>query len=265
MNIICDIGGTNMRVAAAIDGRISRVHKVPTPPSPREGVGTFRALAQEIAQGEPISRVVGCIAGNVDNIGIISDARNLRGWEGTNIVAEFSSTLGASVHIVNDAALVGLGEACSGAGKGVKRLAYVTVSTGVGGALITDGAITASGGIAAVQVRGSDLENLVSGTAVRRRFGVDPRELTSSEVHTVLADELAEGLREVVLRWSPDSIVLGGSMIVGINPIPIARTHETLQRLLDGTGVACPALRRAELEDMGGLHGAIALLTQLNS
>lgn len=262
MPVICDIGGTNMRVATVVDGQVARVHKVATPKNPQEGIAAFVALAKECVQGKGIERVAGCVAGRVGDTGVISDARNLRAWEGVNIVDELSGALGVPVDIVNDAALVGLGEAYFGAGKGVRKMVYVTVSTGVGGALITDGVITASGGVAAIKVHGDELENLVSGTAVRKRFGIDPKDLTDPKIHDMLADELAEGLKEVVVRWSPDAIILGGSMIVGMNPISLTRTQDTLKRLLADDGMQCPALKPAELQDAGGLYGALARLTQ---
>lgn len=252
-----------MRVAPVLGETIGEVRKVRTPKDPSEGIKTFVTLARERAQGEAIESVTGCVAGMVVN-GFISDAGNLKGWEGTNIVKELSNALGAQVDIVNDAALAGLGEAHVGAGKGAKTLVYVTVSTGVGGALIRDGHIVESGGVGSIKIGDSSLEGLVSGTAVRAKFGVDPKNLDSVEIRNGLADTLAGGLRQVVARWSPETIVLGGSMMVGINPIPITRVEETLSKLLAGDA-SMPHIKIAELADNGGLWGGLALLTQLRS
>lgn len=263
MHIVCDIGGTNMRVAPVLGEAIGEVRKVRTPKDPSEGIKTFVTLARECAQGEAIESITGCIAGMVVD-GVISDAGNLIEWEGMNIVKELSSSLGAHVDIVNDAALAGLGEAHIGAGKGAKTLVYVTVSTGVGGALIRDGHIVESGGVGSIKMGDSNLEGLVSGTAVRKKFGVDPRNLDSVETRNGLADTLADGLRQVIARWSPETIVLGGSMMVGINPIPITRVEETLSMLLAGVA-PMPHIKIAELADSGGLWGGLARLTQLRS
>ncbi|TSC63408.1 MAG: glucokinase [Parcubacteria group bacterium Athens0416_74] len=263
MHIVFDIGGTNMRVAPVLGESIGEVRKVRTPKDPSEGIKTFVTLASECAQGEAIESITGCVAGMVVN-GVISDAGNLKGWEGTDIVKELSNSLGVQADVVNDAALAGLGEAYVGAGRGAKTLVYVTVSTGVGGALIRDGHIVEAGGVGSIKIGDSDLEGLVSGTAVRAKFGIDPRDLDSVEVRDGLADTLAGGLRQVVARWSPETIVLGGSMIVGINPIPIKRVEETLSKLLAG-GAPTPHIKIAELADNGGLWGGVARLTQLRS
>lgn len=256
MYIVCDIGGTNMRVAAVVDEVLGEVKKVPTPKNPKEAIAQFVMLAHECAHEETIIAVAGCVAGMVSDEGVISDARNLREWEGMNIVKELSEALGIPVHIVNDAALAGLGEASAGAGKGARRLAYVTVSTGVGGGLIVDGKIAEAGGIAGIKIGDTDLEDIVSGTAITKKFGIHPKDLESVDERNKLADTLAVGLRTVTEKWSPDTIVLGGSMIVGMNPIPLPRVQESLSKLL----AKSPAIKMAELADNGGLRGAMTIL-----
>ncbi len=259
MQIVTDIGGTNMRVAAVTEDALGDIKKVPTPKNPAEGIAALIALARECAHDGNISAIAGCVAGSVSDEGVISDARNLRAWEGMNIAQQLSSAIGAPVRVVNDAALAGLGEAYRGAGKGAKSLAYVTVSTGVGGGWIVDGNIAAAGGVASIKIKGTDLEDLVSGTAVTKKFGIHPKDLDSIEERNALADTLAEGLRVVVERWSPQIIVLGGSMIVGVNPIPIARVQESLSKLSPKP----PVIKMAELGDNGGLWGALALLREM--
>lgn len=259
MYIVCDIGGTNMRVASVANDALGEIKKLRTPKEPAEGIAQFVALARECAQGEKITAIAGCVAGSVSDEGAISDARNLRAWEGKNIVQELSEALGAPVNIVNDAALAGLGEASAGGGRGAAKLAYITVSTGVGGGLIEGGKIVAAGGIADIKIDGADLEDLVSGTAVSKKFGIPSKDLDSLEERNKLADTLAEGLRVVTERWSPDTIVLGGSMIVGVNPIPLSRVQESVSKLV----AKPPVIKMAELGDNGGLWGGLALLKQM--
>ncbi|MDO8576627.1 MAG: ROK family protein [bacterium] len=258
MYIVMDIGGTNMRVAAVAGDVLGDVKKIKTPQDPKEGVAKFVALARECAGGEKITAISGCISGSVSDAGVLSDARNLRAWEGTNIVQELMEAFGVPVHVVNDAALAGLGESYAGAGKGTTSLVYVTVSTGVGGGWIIDGKIAAAGGVAAIKINGSDLEDLVSGTAVTKKFGIHPKDLDSLGERNKLADTLAEGLLVLLGQWPSDTIVLGGSMIVGVNPIPIPRVQESLNKLL--TGGKPPVIKMAELGDNGGLWGGLALL-----
>ena len=263
MNIVFDIGGTNMRVAAAHDGTLGEVKRVPTPRDPQDALNTFVNAALQLAVGEKIMAVAGGIRDRVVD-GIFLKSKVLPQWENLLLVSELSKRLGAPVHIVHDTAAAGLGEAHAGAGRGSRICAYVTVSTGVGGDRIVDGVIdrsTYNPEIGRQLVNGFDLEDLVSGAAVEKKFGIHPKELDSIEERNKLADLLAIGLRNTVVHWSPDAIVLGGSMIVGVNPIPIERVRESLIKQLIMYPHA-PEIKMAELGDNGGLHGAMILAGQ---
>lgn len=263
MNIVFDIGGTNMRVATAEGTTLGEIKKVPTPQDPEEGIAIFAAIANELSRGTHIDSVAGCIAGNISHEGVLSDSRNLEKWQGENIVKKFSEVLQVPVQVVNDAGAAGLGEAKIGGGKEGSIVAYITVSTGVGGARIVDGHIDAAGGIGRIMVGDSDLESSVSGTAVKKKFGIEPKELESIEERNKLADILAQGLVKVTEKWQPDTIVLGGSMIIGVNPIPLDRIEKTLTEMVLKTYPSAPTIKMAELGDNGGLVGAAILASEI--
>ncbi|HWO07527.1 MAG TPA: ROK family protein [Candidatus Paceibacterota bacterium] len=253
--IVFDIGGTNMRIAWATQEELGAIKKVPTPHDIVDVVTTLSGIAQELSGGALIAAAAGCVPGTV-TAGVISDARNRQHWEGINIEKEISSALGVPTTVVNDAGAVGLGEALSGAGKGYRIVAYLTVSTGVGGARIVDGVIDQAGGVGWTPVGDSDLESTISGTAVTKKFGIHPKELDSLEERTKLADVLAEGLKKIYAKWHPDVFVIGGSMIIGVNPIPLDRVRELF--------TAVP-VQIAELGDNGGLVGAAILASRVDA
>ncbi len=152
-------------------------------------------------------------------------------------------------------------------------MVYHTVSTGVGGVKIEQGRIDqASSGFEPGHqvldidrtILGADisptLENLVSGSGVEARFGVKPYEIPQSDaLWDELAEYLAQGLRNTILYWSPEMIVLGGSMIIGDPKIPLEAIRKYTVEVLDGF-VACPFITTAKLGDEAGLYGAMALL-----
>lgn len=261
MYIVFDIGGTNMRVAAAHDKDLAEIKKVPTPQDPKEAIAALVTMARELAGGEAITAVGGSIRGTIVD-GVFQADKRLPRWQGTRIADEISNALGAPVYIGHDTAVIGLGEVHRGAGRGSKICAYITVSTGVGGDKIEDGKIdvtTFNPEIGRALIDGVELEDLVSGAAVERKFGIPPRELASIDERNKLADILAEGLYNTVVHWSPDTIVLGGSMIVGVNPIPIDRVRESLYKRLEGVYPTPPKVVIAELGDNGGLYGGLEL------
>lgn len=273
--LVFDVGGTNMRMAYSVDGQTFAKHeKIKTPKTPKEGVKILKDFSADLE----ISHVGGGLRGVLmeDKSGIEHDDQ-LEKWGGVSVADLLVEVFGEKVQVSleNDAALAGLAEATKGAGKGCDIVVYHTVSTGVGGAKIENGHIDyASVGFEpGKQILDIDrtilgpeisptLENLVSGTAVAERMGVQPYEIPQDDViWDELAGYLGQGLRNSVLYWSPEVIVLGGSMIIGDPNIPIdAIRKATVQTL--GDIVPCPFITTATLGDDAVLHGALVFSQQ---
>lgn len=273
--VLFDIGGTKTRVAVSDDlSTLTNVTSFKTPVAFADGIKKIQDAIESIAPGKKIEGVAGGIRGLLteDKTGIYNDPV-LSKWAGKSVVAEFTKLYKAPVFLENDAAIAGLGEAVFGAGKGLEIIAYHTVSTGVGGAKIEDGDIdhVSTGFEPGHQILDIDrtvlgddieptLENLVSGTAVEQRFGIKPYEIPQSDVlWNELAEYLAQGLRNTILYWSPDVIVLGGSMIIGDPKIEIDAIRKCTVEALDGF-VPSPLITTAKLGDEAGLYGGMALL-----
>ncbi len=231
MYIVFDIGGTKTRVSATNDLKtLGEVKKFSTPCAYSEGLECIMKAIRQVSSGEKITAMAGGIRGplNHEKTGITSEIK-LVDWVGRNIAGDLGKEFNAPVHLENDSAIVGLGEATFGAGKGYDIVAYHTVSTGVGGARYVHGKIDEAsiGFEPGHQVLDVDrsvlgphipntLENLVSGTALEKRRGIKPYEIPQDdEVWDELAGYLAKGLKNTIVYWSPDIIVLGGSMIIG--------------------------------------------------
>lgn len=72
--------------------------------------------------------------------GIVHEAVNI-GWKNYHLADEFKNVSGLPVFVENDANVAALGENWKGGGKHAKHLIAVTLGTGVGGGIITDGSI----------------------------------------------------------------------------------------------------------------------------
>ena len=70
---------------------------------------------------------------------VLGGAENINGWINVPLASlvEFKTSLPTIVH--NDANLMGLGEATFGAARGCSDVIFITVGTGIGGAVIIDG------------------------------------------------------------------------------------------------------------------------------
>ncbi len=272
--VLFDIGGTKTRIAISSDLKtLEKTDHFKTPASFDDGVKKIIATIEKLTKEKPIA-IAGGIRGplNEEKTGIVNDT-TLSKWIGKSLVGELRKHFNVPVFLENDAAMAGVGEAVFGAGQGLEIVAYHTVSTGVGGVKIEDGDIDhASVGFEpGHQVLDIDrtilgeeitptLENLVSGTAIEQRFGVKPYEIPQSDVlWDELAEYLAQGLQNTILYWSPDVIVLGGSMIIGDPRIEVDAIRKYTVAALDSF-VPCPFITMAKLGDEAGLFGAMAVL-----
>jgi predicted NBD/HSP70 family sugar kinase len=225
MYILFDIGGTKTRVASSKDlHTLTDVVKFDTPPTYAEGLAIIIKSIKDISKGEAIEAMAGGIRGplNHEKTGIVSEVK-LCDWVGRNITADISREFNnAPVYLENDTAIVGLGEVVFGAGKGYEIVAYHTVSTGVGGARFVHGEIDVSSvgfepGHQIIDVDNTvlepgvlpTLENFVSGTALEKRRGVKPYEISQDDhVWDTLALYLATGLRIQLSTGRPTRLCL---------------------------------------------------------
>ncbi|MEK7462288.1 MAG: ROK family protein [Patescibacteria group bacterium] len=272
--IVFDIGGTKTRVGVTTDLKtLDKVESFKTPTAFADGMKKFLETVDRLAAQQP-KAFAGGVRGllNEQRDGIQNDGP-LSKWVGKSIVSEIKKAYPVPVFLENDAAVAGLGEAMFGAGKGLEIIAYHTVSTGVGGVKIENGEIDhASVGFEPGKqiidvdrtVLGSEieptLENLVSGTAIEERFGMKPYEIPQSDVlWDELAEYLAQGLRNTIVYWSPDAIILGGSMITGDPKIEVDIIRKYTVELVQSFEVA-PLITVAKLGDEAGLYGGMAIL-----
>jgi predicted NBD/HSP70 family sugar kinase len=272
--VVFDIGGTKTRIAISNDLKIlDKVESFKTPAVFADGTKKMAETIRSLTKENP-KAIGGGVRGllNEEKTGIQNDGP-LSKWMGKSIVDTLNKEFKCPVLLENDAAIAGLGEAVYGAGKGLDIVAYHTVSTGVGGVKIENGEIDhASVGfepgkqildidrtILGVDIEPT-LENLVSGTAIETRFGMKPYEIPQSDVlWDELAEYLAQGLRNTILYWSPDAIVIGGSMVIGDPKIQIDAIRKYTVQLVENFETA-PLITTAKLGDEAGLYGGMALI-----
>ena len=272
--VLFDIGGTTTRVAVSEDLKsFEKPIRFTTPINFKEGMEKIVEAVKELTDKD-IRGAAGAVRGMLsEDRSMIAHDLVLERWVEEPLKNILAKKLDTKVIIENDAALAGLGEAHFGAGKGAKIMVYHTISTGVGGAKIENGTIDSYhlGFEPGKQVLDIDrtilgeeilptLENLVSGAAVEERTGSKPYDIPQEDaLWDQLANYLAHGLRNTIYYWSPDTIVLGGSMITGDPSIPIENIEKHTGFIL-GDDMIVPAIKKASLKDDSGLYGAMALL-----
>jgi predicted NBD/HSP70 family sugar kinase len=274
--ILFDIGGTKTRVALSHDKETFEEPRIfDTPKDFDTAISLLKETAYELTKGEKIDFAAGDIAGVFSrDRAVLLKAPHLPGWNGKNVKYAIETALSTEALLANDAAVVGLGEATYGGGKGYDIVAYITISTGVGGVRIVGGKIDvsamgfepghqvfdASGGFHKTTVGGFglDLEGYISGTAVTERYNKKPFEITDKQFWNEMARLLAYGLNNTIVHWSPDVVVLGGSMMkeIGISVDDVKAHLGGILRIYP----ELPHIVHSELGDIGGLYGALALI-----
>jgi glucokinase len=99
-------------------------------------------LASQLPPQERIAAMGMCTPGPVDHVnGILLDPPNVQGLHYAPLGALLTERLDIPVCLEHDAKAAALGEFYFGAGRGKQSMVYIIVGTGVGAALIMDGAV----------------------------------------------------------------------------------------------------------------------------
>lgn len=213
-----DVGETRADVLAFIEAAIHRFG-----PLDAVGIGSFGPLQLD-------RRRVG--------YGSITTTPKA-GWSGTDIPEWFSGRYGVPVVIDTDVNAAALAEAKAA---DVRRLAYVTVGTGIGVGLVIDGRSQAGFGhpeAGHVPVRrhpahagyagccsfhGDCLEGLASGPAISEAWGCSLAELPADHpAWEVEAEYLCQLCATLILTVAPERIVLGGGVMQQARLLPMVR------------------------------------------
>ncbi len=142
-----DLGGTKI-FGVALDLATGKVIAQSKIANPRTGesdlLAAFEALVSDlVADGPPVRGIGVGLAGLVDLDGVLRYGPNVPGVVDFAVREPLESAFGVPVVVDNDAAMAARAELDRGAAVGSRNVVLVTQGTGIGGALIVDGAIVA--------------------------------------------------------------------------------------------------------------------------
>jgi glucokinase len=144
--VAVDLGGTQIRAAlCGADGQIFRrvARLTEAKEGPEAVYGRIYAAISEAIGDAPIAEVAGIGIGAPGPLnpttGIVREAPNLPGWKDVPLRTLISERFSRPTFLGNDANLAGLAEYLYGAGRGIRDMIYLTISTGIGSGIIVDG------------------------------------------------------------------------------------------------------------------------------
>lgn len=218
MLVTVDTGGTKTLVASfSQDGTLGPQIKFATPKTPAEYTKLLTDTLIEEYGDKPVEALVIAIPGIIEN-GVALWCNNLK-WTNFDVASAFKGVLGdVPVLIENDANLAGLAEARSLAHPPVTVM-YMTVSTGVGIGMITNGSINPAlrrgqGGMSILEYDGTlrQWESFASGKAIFNVYHKLGRDIHNKRTWHQIADRISRGLLALIPTLQPDIIIVGGSM-----------------------------------------------------
>lgn len=189
-------------------------------------------------------------------------------WSGTNLCAEFHAALGVPVHVDTDVNGALLAEVYSGAAKDCETAVYVTIGTGIGAGILTNGNLIAKPGhpeFGHIPVRrhqedaypgrcpfhGDCLEGMASAVAFTDRFGAPQNLAADHRGWPILASYLAQACWVLTLSFRPERILLGGGLMLAPHLLVLVRDHF----LIEAAGYIGIGQREAEAMIKRPLHG----------
>ena len=201
-----DIGGSGIKgapVDTATGALLAARLRIPTPVPSKPAA--LAKVVGDIAHQFNWQGPIGCGFPSVVRGGVTYSAANVhKKWIGADAAALFSEATGCPTFVVNDADAAGLAEMTFGVGRGrMGVVLLITIGTGLGSALFTDGHLVPNTELGHLQIRGMDAEQRAS-DAVRKRDKLSWKEWSA---------RLNEYLQALESLLTPDLIILGGGVI----------------------------------------------------
>ena len=179
------------------------------------------------------------------------------GWSGVNLVRELGGALESPVTVDTDVNCALMGEHLYGAARGCDDAIYVTIGTGIGGGVLSNGRIVlgsahpeighifipkdeADHAFAGICPYHQDrcIEGLASGPAIEARWGAKASQLP--EGHSAWAFQaryIAKLCHNLLMTTAPRKIILGGGVME--QKFLFALIRQELTKVSNFYGVAC--------------------------
>jgi glucokinase len=277
MSLAVDIGGTKFAVALFEGDRMVRRESRPTN---REGARDWMleqviAIAREWKREFPFIRCGIGFGGPVDfGRQRVAFSTHVGGWNDFHLSAFLARELSVPAIMDNDANAGAIGEAVYGAGRGHSPLFYMTLSTGIGGGIYSDGKIWRgadgwAGEIGHLSIRPDGpeclckargcFERMCCGLWLERDYGKTAKELLRDPNFVVrYVVDLALGLKACIMLLNPSRIVIGGG-ISNAGELLFGPLRAELHRQITDWSGARVDVVPAALGDDSVLYGALAL------
>lgn len=281
-----ELGGTKIVVASSADGEVLDARERLPTAEPVATLEAVRASINNVSRGQAVSAIGIASFGPIDlrrdsaGFGRLI-ATPKPGWSGIDVVGGITGGSDVPFAVDTDVNAAVIAERHFGAAIDFNHVLYLTVGTGLGGGVWSDGRVVhgvnhseighirvprqpGDEHVSSCPFHGDCLEGMASGTAMKERWGSRADELgsdTSAATH-LEARYLASGIAVLCSVVPVEAVIIGG----GVSKLP--RLHEYVAESLSDASGSYPPVPFAEggplivppgLGDDSGVRGAIEL------
>ena len=266
MYLAVDIGGTKTLVASFTnDGKLKEKQRFETPKKYPDFLSklsqTILLLKQQDFQATAVAA-----PGKVNRDTGVVEAYGNRSWQNSPLKKDIHTITKTPVLIENDANLAGLYEAILVKHK-YKRVLYLTISTGIGTGIITNGVIDpefqdSEGGHLLLQKNNKLIkwESLISGKAITERFGKMAKDINDKKTWEIITHDIARGVLDLIAIMQPDAIIIGGG--VGVHFKKYEELLKAELKKYETPLTPTPVILQAQSPEDAVIYGCYQLIKQ---
>ncbi len=268
MYIAIDLGGTKTLIGLLDDsGNVVNSIKFPTPTDYKQFLVELKQNIDTIIGQNNI--VAGCMAipGTLDREkGLIVRLGNLPWGQNIEIKKDVEKFINFPIIIENDANLAGLSEAIL-VKDTYKKALYVTISTGIGGVFVVDGAIdkdtvNAEIGHMVFEHDGKvvEWEDMASGKWITETYGKRASDLEDESAWRTISQNIAVGFVNLINVLTPDVIIIGGGVGTHLDKFKTILIEEINK--IDPHFAKIPPIIKAQRPEEAVIYGCYQLIKQ---
>ncbi|WP_299024287.1 polyphosphate--glucose phosphotransferase [uncultured Thermanaerothrix sp.] len=238
-----DIGGSGIKGAVVnLESGELLTERVRLPTPDQAKPEAVAEVVADLVRSLRWNGVIGCGFPAVVHQGVALTAANVhKNWIGTDVNRLLSEATGCPTYTLNDADAAGIAEMRFGVGRENSRgvVIMLTLGTGIGSAIFTDGHLVPNTEFGHLKIRGKDAEWRASDAARKRK------KLTWKKY----AKRLQEFLNEMENLFWPDLFIVGGGLSKQADkflPLLSLRTRIVPAQLQNLAGIIGAALYAGE-------------------
>ncbi|MEO3403432.1 ROK family protein [Mucilaginibacter sp. CAU 1740] len=224
-----DLGATNIRGAIVENNTIGNIvsQRIKSDGSVEDVLNDIYTVVDALLQND-IASAIGIGVPSVVDVaeGIVYDVQYIPSWKEVHLKKLMQERYNIPVYVNNDANCFAVGELYFGKGKEVDSMVGVTLGTGLGTGIITQGKLYAgyncgAGEIGLFPYIDNILEYYCSGSFFNNVYGLDGVQVFKDaqagdaralELYAELGTHVGNAIKMVMYAYDPELIILGGSV-----------------------------------------------------